>query len=304
MRKRLLIPVLIGSMSLLMSITSFSAIKVTGTAVIDGATKPVNTDWFYTSTLPSNTKDFITATLTWTWTDGDTTTVNYVYKTIKDTYPLWKIGEGGYYYYKTSATQALKSTTTPDGYRVDAQGRWIDNSGNAVTANIGNNILNTKEKYSEKNDSDIITIQKEYLRSLFQESCTGYDDIRTYDEETSSISSATNLQFGDWLITWNADYGMNNGIDFCRVSMPAWTETSRVNEQVLRLMFGDELGSDIFQYLQTIGSNYRDDCAGCADRDLVNKFDLNKFKGRATDYGKSIWNVKTEYDGSIIFTLN
>ncbi len=304
--KKIHIAVLAGALSLSMSMAAFSAINYTGTAVIDGVTKQINTNYFYTSTLPANTKDFITANVTRISSDNPRSD-NYVYKRNEPTYPKWVIGDNGYYYYLTSSTQALKNTTTPDGYKVDSIGRWIDASGVPVTANIGNNVLNTKEKYAGKNDSEIMDLQIKYLRDLYQESCnkSSYNFASVYDESTSTVSSSTDLQYDNWMIRWNVENYIGNTNAFCLVSMSQFVETTVVNELVLRSLFGDELGIEIFNYVKNIeNTNNNDDCVGCADRDFTNKFDLNKFKGRATDYGKTISDVTLGYYGTINFMLN
>ena len=298
--KKLICASILSISALASTITSFANYKYTYTA--DGVTKSGTVSFFYKSYLPRNTKDFITLT-----TEQDDGTIgNIIYKEYAE-FPAWQIKDGGFYYYYQTGFNVLKNTTTPDGYNVDSLGRWIDSNGNPVVANIGNNVLNTKEKYAGKSDSEIKDLQIQYLRNLYQESsnasnsnCTGI-----YDESTSNISTATNLQYDNFMIHWNVENYIDKRTDFCRIGISSFVETTKVTELVMRTMFGDELGIEIFNYIKGIeNTNNNDDCEGCAVRDFTNKFDLNKFKGRTTDYGKTIYNVTPEYDGSIYFMLN
>lgn len=251
--------------------------------------------------LPSNTSDFVTATVD----NGEGWIRNLTYMESK-AFPSWLIRDGGYYYYYETGFNVLKNTTTPDGYAVDSLGRWIDSNGTPITANMGNNIIGTKEKYAGKTDSEIKDIQINYLRSLYKEGSKGYDEVGCYTETTSNHSSDTSVQFNRIDLTWNLvnTWSAANRIDFCDVNISPYTEVTKQTELVLRLMFGDELGVEIFNDIKAIpNTNPNSDCEGCAERDLANKFDLNKYKGRTTDYGKTL-NVRIdEFYGSLIFEL-
>ena len=291
--------------SLLIAVTTLSGVITSYADIItytaDGITKTRNSPTFYWDMLPKNTSDFVTATVD----DGEGWIKNLTYMQSK-VFPSWLIRDGGYYYYFDTISEILKNTTTPDGYTVDSLGRWIDSNGTPITANMGNNTIGTKEKYAGKTDNEIKDIQMNYLRSLYKDGSKGYDEVGCYTETTSNQFSSTTVQFNVIDITWNIvnTWSAANRTDFCSVDISKYTEVTKQTELVLRLMFGDDLGVEIFNDIKAIpNTNLDADCEGCAVRDLANKFDLNKYKGRTTDYGKTLDVRIDEFYGDLYFEL-
>ncbi|MEG1574961.1 MAG: hypothetical protein RR341_07825, partial [Bacteroidales bacterium] len=79
-------------------------------------------------------------------------------------YPCWIWLDGACYYYKNAAN-ILKNTTTPDGYTVDAEGRWTVN-GQIQSNGYGYQVMGT-DVYNGKSNDEIWNLMVNKLENSF-----------------------------------------------------------------------------------------------------------------------------------------
>lgn len=213
--------------------------------------------------------------------DGDIETVTY-YIPSELKYPDWQ-DRNGYYYFLSDVNTALKNTTTPDGYRVGADGRWIDENGQPISDGFGGNILNTKELFAGKTDEEIWKLQRDIFQRVGTDQKYGVG-AAYFDHESNK---SRYVQVNSIIVNrGRTDYMLNRN-NFLNVTVTDHSDTNKHTEIILRACLGDELGLEVFNYIRSIQTplTWAD---GICDPDLQKNFDLNKFNGRITDYGKTV----------------
>lgn len=291
--KRLIIPIAAITVSLVSAFSAFADYTIS--YELNGATVTKNAQYFVYQMLPENTGVVSTATVTDSY-DGTVSKYEYLnYSSFN--YPGWQI-RNGYFYYLTDVNTALKNTTTPDGYRVDDKGRWIDGTGNPVSDGFGGNFLNTKEKYAGKYDAEIWSLQKSFFKELSknQKYHAGFGYI---DEVLST--GRDNFEIGDLVFYRNQEDYNNHRTNYCDLILASYMDLDATTEKILRAYLGDELGIEMFNYLVTTRIPFFAD--GMYELDFKNKFDLNKFNGHMTDYGKHVTTTYSEVMNRLTITV-
>lgn len=220
-------------------------------------------------------------------------------------YPGWSTSDG-YYYYTYDVWSIAKSTTTPDGYVVDAQGRWVDEAGNPISDGFGNNRIGTTEMYAGKTGDEIYDLQRNQMIELAKKNVKHYFDAQDRDINSANgfvyLESETDVGGG---LTANGLHVFNHncknyqqgGTYHAMITVSTLFDKGKVGEIALRIYLGDDLGIELFNYLRSIAS-----ASGEID---YNNFDMNKFAGRTTDYGKKVLFEHDEgYSGLYIKILN
>lgn len=244
------------------------------------------------------------------------------------TYPSWA-WINGYCYYLDGPdfNNRLKNCVTPDGWTVDAEGRWIEN-GVAVSNGYGGFVIGTDELYTGKTDAERWNVMRGLLENLFANHIYG-------DENTNAMRSAAEIVQGsviregwsDYYATFRPTVHANN-VDYLHVAFNNhWNDCpdeyvpyrNEVIEKVIKITCGDHVGQELFNDLraaaeganggtkiipiydengmfQFIDENHilSKTIENCSDGIDFTKFDLTKWNGRKTDYGKTI---RIEYQG-------
>ena len=291
--KRLLIPIAAITFSLVSAFSAFADYTIS--YELNGATVNKTSRIYTYQMLPENLGKVSTARIT---NNNSGTYTDWEYLNFDEfSYPGWQI-RNGYFYYLTDVSTSLKNTTTPDGYRVDDKGRWIDQNGNPISDGFGGNFLNTKEKYAGKSDAEIWALQKSLFKELAKNqkypSGIGYtDEVRSRGDDS--------FQMRNLVFYRNQEDYNDHRTNYCDLILPSYMDLDAINEKVLRAYLGDELGIEMFNYLITTRIPYFSD--GDYELDFKNKFDLNKFNGRMTDYGKHVTTSYSEVMNRLTITV-
>lgn len=242
-------------------------------------------------------------------------------------YPSWVWVNGYCYYYQNRhlpevlGNNYLKNCVTPDGYTVDEEGRWTEN-GVPQHNSYGSEVIGTDELYAGKNDDERWQIMRELTKNLFINNIEGTEYAVAMKSRPGSVD-------GYWTQEGYAHYGIIHDSDgkYARVLINnAWNDCpeeyilnkNETIEKLIKITCGDHVGQELFDDIRKAA-----DPAGSAgkiieldengnliwiDADHVkiktiehasngvdfSLFDLNKWNGRQTDYGKTITIVPAE----------
>ena len=183
-------------------------------------------------------------------------------------YPCW-IWISGYAYYYQNAAMILKNTTTPDGYTVDDQGRWIVN-GVPQTNGYGNHIMGTSDYNGKSNDeiwsSLVSKLEPVYINGI----STGEINLMISPRELSYDSSK--YTYGSDISIWKdidnydvvkKDYFKafitarigNSWSDNIKDTPRAWikmayADSAEMKEKTIKAVVGDVVGKELFDYIR------------------------------------------------------
>lgn len=259
------------------------------------------------------------ANITYTYSPGGVT--NYIktdsYKGYEN-YPCW-IWYQGYCYYYDQNGNYLTNTTTPDGYSVDALGRWTVN-GNPIHNGAGNYKMGT-EDYNGKSDDEIWSLMKEKLIPVYQDAIIGWDydgpdadglpihidqyaygygnDIVWTDNDTSTYGgygetavTHNDQRFGTFVTAGIGNYWSdlertyNNAI-----SKAYYANKVDIKEKTIKAVVGDKIGTELFNYIKQHADKIIPDAEwnpyNMADGIMPSKLDFSAWQNRKTDYGKT-----------------
>ena len=235
----------------------------------------------------------------------------------------------GYCYYFTDKNRLGKctNTVTPDGYTVDAEGRWTVN-GVPQHNGYGSFVLGTDTLYAGKDDNARWLAMRGELEKLFAANidADGIDGIAmiSYD---NSVQGSTgyggnyniihNSANGDYISAWLPSFGNDSPDGYGNL-------VNETFEKSVKLIMGDHIGQEFFNAVRAAadpcvagGTAIKYDANGnpistkkaytAFDGSIVyldgyetqetatqtdginwNLFDLNAWQGRKTDYGKTM----------------
>lgn len=252
--------------------------------------------------------------------DGTTADMRWASGQLR-TYPGWAWINGYCYYYTDRCGgNKLTNCTTPDGYTVDAEGRWTVN-GVPQYNGYGSMVIGTDALYAGKNDDQRWEVMRDRLETLFAENIEGSSSTIAMKATNSGVMANcdksgvngtsivhSNVNRADCYVEVN--FGSNTWNDNPAEYYPYSNE---LDEQVFKLLLGDHVGQEFFNEIRAAA----DPCEGEAKEvpyfdengnvvfidgnrvkmvtlpvssDGINfaKFDLNKWNGKKTDYGKRI----------------
>lgn len=252
--------------------------------------------------------------------DGTTADMRWASGQLR-TYPGWAWINGYCYYYTDRCGgNKLTNCTTPDGYTVDAEGRWTVN-GVPQSNGYGSIVIGTDALYAGKNDDQRWEVMRDKLETLFAENVEGSSNTIAMKATNSGVMANcdksgvngtsivhSNVNRSDCYVELN--FGGNAWND-CPSEYTA--SGNEIFEQIFKILLGDHVGQEFFNDIKAAA----DPCEGEAKEvpvydangnwifidgnhikteiipvssDGINfsKFDLNKWNGKQTDYGKRI----------------
>jgi len=245
------------------------------------------------------------------------------------TYPCWE-WYNGYCYYMTGPDfnrDRLRDCVTPDGWTVDAEGRWTEN-GVPQSNGYGNFVIGTDELYAGKTDAERWNVMQGLLENLFANHIYG-------TESYLALRSSESLVMGNMIKEGFSTYSINYrpwvhsspdkvavSKDYICMSLDnLWNDCpdqyvqyyNEIVEKMIKIVCGDHVGQELFNDLRTAadganggsGTKLELDKNGqvipvgdgkvkikhienASDGIVFSRFDLTKWNGRKTDYGKSI----------------
>lgn len=230
---------------------------------------------------------------------------------------IWRNGYC-YYYQNTNANSILKNCTTPDGYTVDAEGRWTVN-GVPQHDGLGSVVIGTDALYAGKNDEERAAVMKQLLEDTFAKYGYGENGIASMESyESGNYWEVTGIRAGVLHNSANGNY-----IDAYLGDW--WTDHENMQldnycerfERIAKIVLGDHAGQEFYndiktaadpkggnsafvpvfdangQYQMYTGEDGLTHVKGTwvgAEGDGINfaLFPLAKWNGKKTDYGKTI----------------
>ena len=295
MKKRIITIVLGAALSVVMAMPAFAVEYQYGTG-----SKEIHHDKIY-------------------YSDGTTADMRWASGKLQ-TYPGWAWINGYCYYYTDRCGgNKLTNCTTPDGYTVDAEGRWTIN-GVPQYNGYGSMVMGTDALYAGKNDEQRWEVMRDRFEKLFAENVEG------------SSNTIAMKALGDMVLA-NCDKGGTNGIAINKgtASSPyqvtiqfggnEWNDcpseyiasANEIYEQIFKILLGDHVGQEFFNEIRAaadpceggakevpaldengnwifIDSNHIKMMTISESSDGINfaKFDVNKWNNKRTDYGKRI----------------
>jgi len=230
--------------------------------------------------------------------------------------PGWTWVNGYCYYYTDQNLNIQKGGVTPDGYTVDEEGRWIVD-GVLQHNGYGTYVMGTDELYAGKNDDERWEVMKDQLERLFANYMPGSDYALAMMSTKDSVFCGWTKDGGcahDIIHNSQADYSyISAGIANSWNDNPGqWgSYKTDIIEKTIKLVCGDHVGQELFNDIKAAA----DPCEGgprswprldengnliffdenhvyyeiepiSSDGVNFNYFDLNKWNGRLTDYGK------------------
>ena len=158
----------------------------------------------------------------------------------------------GYCYYFTSknAREKLVSTTTPDGYTVDDQGRWTVD-GVAQYNGYGSLTVGTDELYAGKNDDERWLVMRTYLEELFARqksaddgvSMLSFNDVVRHSSPYPSTSVLHNSGNVDYIELYQSNSWNDSPESYGDYS-------DEMLELVIKAICGDHAGQELFNDLR------------------------------------------------------
>lgn len=240
----------------------------------------------------------------------------------------WKWVNGySYYFTDPSCQNKLTNCTTPDGYTVDAEGRWAVN-GVPQYNGYGTVVMGTDAMYGGKNDDQIWAAMKGGLEKVFAEGI----DVSGNSDDGIAMFSLNDSVFGGYSGTPTYSVVHNNGNGFVNaILLSVWNDApvygnlvGETYEKIIKLLMGDHVGQEFFNAVKAAadpalpgGTALKYDANGnliptkvrrvdlegkeyyvdgfetvqtAAQSDGINwnAFNLAAWQGRKTDYGKTM----------------
>lgn len=177
-------------------------------------------------------------------------------------YPLW-IWVNGYCYYYQNAATILKNTTTPDGYTVDAEGRWTVN-GVPQTNGYGGYAMGTAD-YAGKTNDEIWNLMKSKLEPVFLAGIpmsTGATASILPDEISFDIGTGgvvgndinvyhNNGVYGTFITAtignaWSDQVTNTSGAS----SKTIYAQKPYIKEKTIKAVVGNQIGQELFNYIR------------------------------------------------------
>lgn len=235
------------------------------------------------------------------------------------TYPGW-VWLDGYCYYYTDylGGNKLTSCVTPDGYTVDELGRWTE-GGVPQNNGYGSFVVGTDELYAGKSDDERWIVMRNLYENLFANYTIG-------GEHSVAMMATSDNVYGTWTKEGLAghivahkpqpDYSylhlyMANTWNDAENDL--WCYQTEVFERMLKIACGDHVGQELFNDIRKAAEPANGDdfemvvfdengqliwldgnhvltktITNSGDGVDFTLFDLNKWNGRKTDYGKTI----------------
>ena len=224
----------------------------------------------------------------------------------------------GYCYYNTDYQgNKLTSCVTPDGYTVDEEGRWTVD-GVPQSNGYGSFVMGTDELYSNKSDDEIWAAMKAELEQLFATHVIGSSSSVAMASGDGYVCGRWSKEgFGSYDITRNPTNDLSLYIDAQFVN--TWNDCpetyvalkNEMLEKAIKLVCGDHVGQELFNDIKAAADpgegGPREEPVFDENGKLIfindyqiqtkivqnytdgvnfKYFDLNKWNGRKTDYGK------------------
>lgn len=242
------------------------------------------------------------------------------------TYPGWAWIDGYCYYFTDrSGENKLTNCVTPDGYTVDAEGRWTVD-GIPQSNGYGSFVIGTDTLYANKNDDERWEVMRDLYENLFANYTPGDDDAVAMMSTGQSVFSTWtkgglaghsvihNSQANYSYLHLNIANSWNDGIN-----SNGHYQTEKI-EKMLKIACGDHAGQELFDDIRKAaepanggemivpvydenGNWIWIDGNHVLSKTITNSgdgvdfslFDLAKWNGRKTDYGKTIEIVPATY---------
>ena len=158
-------------------------------------------DWYYHRTSGAMEIGWFKYTGKWFFLDHETgKMVTGIYEVSGDNYYFNNAGEmktgwiqekGEWYYFKASGAM-LRNGTTPDGYKVDGEGRWLPN-GVTTTTTTTTTTTSTTETTTAEETTQEQTTQETTVESTTAEPTTEQKTIPINSDKTSEITDANDI---------------------------------------------------------------------------------------------------------------
>lgn len=232
--------------------------------------------------------------------------------------PGWVWVNGYCYYYLDKNSNKATNCVTPDGYTVDEEGRWTVD-GVPQYNGYGSIVIGTDELYANKNDDERWLIMKDKLEKLFANYNSGSDYM-------VAMMSVGDTVFCGWSRDGGCTHSVihNSEMNYSYIDASIgnfWNDDldsvgsyrTEIIEQIIKIICGDHVGQELFNDIKAAA----DPCEGGPREDIIydengnliftddyhiltktvekssdgvnfDYFDLNKWNGRKTDYGKTI----------------
>lgn len=181
--------------------------------------------------------------------DENGETYRYAAGKAKDAHWMWIDGYC-YYFIDQNHRNKLTSTTTPDGYTVDDQGRWTVN-GVAQYNGYGTFKIGTDEKYAGKSDSERWITMRGLLENLYATTIPASQygmafasfDSHIWSTWPSGSLITNNTGNGDYIAASFGNY-WNDSPEFYGDS------DDECMEQTIKILCGDHAGQVLFDELR------------------------------------------------------
>lgn len=235
----------------------------------------------------------------------------------KEQYPGWNWINGYCYYLTNMGGDKLTNCMTPDGYAVDEEGRWTVD-GVPQHNGYGNLVVGTDELYAGKSDDERWQIIHDKLEKLYAEKIPGNEMFYAMSSGEGFVWGTVGALNPGKSIIHNVQ--MDRNYDIYSTFTNIWNDSpevytdyrSELMETTIRLICGDHIGQELFEDLRKAAEptggpaevpvyDENGDWIMIGDGRIQMKtiessndginfalFDLNKWNGRKTDYGKTI----------------
>lgn len=181
-------------------------------------------------------------------------------------YPCWIWLNGACYYYQNPGT-VLKNTTTPDGFTVDADGRWVING--VVQSNGYGSYKMGTEDYNGKTDDEIWNLMFNKLEAVYANSIANTVSGLTYSydaankDEIAFEPGEAGTYGNDITISHNNEYkrafiyatigaawsDQANNVATA-YSKASYAQKADVKEKTIKALVGDTVGQELFDYIR------------------------------------------------------
>ncbi|WP_373262066.1 hypothetical protein [Hungatella hathewayi] len=178
-------------------------------------------------------------------------------------YPLW-IWVNGYCYYYQNAATILKNTTTPDGYTVDAEGRWTIN-GIPQTNGYGGYAMGTAD-YAGKTNDEIWNLMKSKLEPVFlvgiplqkgAPTASILPDEISFDIGIGGVVGSdisvyhNNSAYGTFITaSIGNDWSDQITSATTAIGKSSYAQKTYIKEKTIKTLIGDLVGKELFDYVK------------------------------------------------------
>lgn len=254
------------------------------------------------------------------YNDGTTADMRWASGQLR-TYPGWAWINGYCYYYTDRCGgNKLTNCTTPDGYTVDAEGRWTVN-GVPQHNGYGSMVMGTDALYAGKNDEQRWEAMRDRFEKLFAENIVGDNYGIAMKATSTGVMGGCGKEGINWAsVIRNSQPSVSTYVTMS-IGGNTWNDNpsqyvaynNELLEQMFKIFLGDYVGQEFFNEIRAAA----DPCEGAAKEvpyfdengnvvfidgnrvkmvtlpvssDGINfaKFDLNKWNNKRTDFGKRI----------------